>query len=118
MENNTFAVSTTLATLQVGNLNYTFTSTQNMDMVRVLYEYLFTTDQSMKEKNKFLLLFLQGYIQENNVELIKRILSENALKDLHPSLIKSALIMTEHLQGIEASRERAAQIFKEKMQAY
>lgn len=118
MGNNTFAVSTTMATLEVKDLNFTHTSTQKMDLIRAIYEYLFTADQTMKEKNKFLLLFLQSCIQDSDIELINRILSENALKDLHPSLIKSALIMTEHVTGTEASRQKASQIFNEKMQAH
>lgn len=100
MRNNSFAISTR-ADLNVSDF-HTFESTgnHNLDVIRVLFEYLFTTEHSLKEQNKYLYLFLQSYIEQNNIELINRLLSDNALNDLHPSLIKSILIMTERIEGV------------------
>ena len=115
MGNNSFAIST-MTDLNVNDL-HTFESTgnQNLDVIRILFEYLFTTEDSLKEQNKYLFLFLQSYIQQNNTEILNRLLSDNALSDLHPSLLKSILIMTEHLEDVNNNRESVSQILNAKI---
>src|SRR5688572_18399526 len=104
MASNIFATATT-SNLYVGELNkVTTTGKQNLDKVRAVVEYLFTTPNSMKEQNKYLLLFLQTLIQENNKADLKRFLSDEALAELHPSLLKSILIMIENVSDLEQSR--------------
>ncbi len=118
MSNNPFIASTT-SSLQIRDLSsVTTTGTQNLDMVRVLFEYLFTTKHTLKDQNKSLMLYLQEYVNKNNTETINRILSDNAVIDLDPSLLKSMLILTEHVAGSEQSRTKVFEIFNNKMQAF
>jgi hypothetical protein len=116
MGNNGFGVSTD-TTMQ------TYPTTTNsfigkLDAVRVLFEYIFTSPHSMKQKNKYVFLFLDHHIKINNVKLLNRYLSDNALRDCHPSILKSTLIMTENVPGIEESRAKVVHLFNEKMTAY
>jgi hypothetical protein len=109
-------IETTTSRLQIVNLS-NFEATGSLDAGYVLFDYLFTVEQTMKEKNKVLLLFLQDHVARNNVNLINRILLDNAFKDLHASLLKSALIMTEHLAGVEKGRQKISSILNDKLQA-
>lgn len=111
---NSFAIST-ITNLNVNDLS-TFESTgiDNFDALTVLFEYLFTTEASLKDQNKYLFLFLQHYIEQHDVELINKLLSENALNDLHPSLLKSILIMTERIAD-EAALLKVTQILTAKI---
>ena len=88
---------------------------ENLDKVRVLFEYLFAKEDNIVKQNKFLILFLQNYIKENQLEIVKRFLVETvAIKDLDISLIKSALLITDNIEYFSISRLEVCQIFNEK----
>lgn len=114
MINNGFGITTesTLHTKE-GQSNFFIGS---LDAVRVLFEYLFSSNQTMKEKNKYVILFLQHHINKNNTKILIKLLSDQALRDCHPSILKSILIMTENVQGLEEYRLKTVQIFQEKME--
>lgn len=90
------------------------TAQTNIDVVRILYDHIFSSEDSMKDKNKFLMLYLQHYITADDTNLINRVLSDTAITDLHPSLLKSMLIMTENVNGV--NREKVIQLLADKMQ--
>lgn len=91
-------------------------SSIELDSVRVLYEYLFNAKASMKDKNKLVFLTMQNYVQEREFKIISDFFLDAALRDLHPSYIKSALIMTEAVDHeVARARKRAIRIFKEKI---
>jgi len=48
---------------------------------------------SLKDRNKLLLLFLQRLIKENKIDVIHKLLPNEKLEELHPSLKKSFQIM-------------------------
>lgn len=114
MKNN--SVTTSTSALKLGTPTLA-TGMRNLDHVRLFFESFFTATTSLKDQNKFLFLFLHEYVTQNNTDTINKILSDNAFKDLHPSLLKSALIITENVPGVEQSREKVMSIFNEKMQA-
>lgn len=61
----------------------------------ILFEYLFRTDESLVAKNKFLIMYFQRQVENKNFSLVNSIFSQTGvLIDLHPSLLKSMLIMT------------------------
>ncbi|EKT3958621.1 hypothetical protein AAIP55_002393 [Flavobacterium psychrophilum] len=88
---------------------------ENLDSVRVLFEYLFTTEQSLKLQNKYLILFIHHYIQENKKEIINNFFLDNAIEDLDISLLKSALLITENLPELSESRLIVNSIFEKKI---
>ena len=82
----------------------------------LLFSCLFSSTATIKDKNKFILLAFQNYIKEERLDVIDEFFRESALSDLHPSLIKSALIMTESIdQSVHESRARASQILQVKL---
>ncbi|MBS1601162.1 MAG: hypothetical protein JST42_00745 [Bacteroidetes bacterium] len=103
--------TTTNNTVNLDNLQVS----QSTGTQRMLFEYFFTTADSLKEQNKLFFIFLQYAVNNNGHELVQRILSDDALKDIHPSLIKSALIMTEHVPGLEAATKKAHEILLSKL---
>jgi hypothetical protein len=83
---------------------------------QLLFTCLFSATATMKDKNKFILLTFQHYIKLGRLDVIDEFFRESALADLHPSLIKSALVMTQDLdQHMHESRIRATQIFEAKI---
>lgn len=93
------------------------TSTTTINFVWLFYNSLFGSEISMKEKNKILILKFQDFIRQDHADLINNILSDSALADLHPSLIKSALIMTSGIAEKLPARQKAADILAKKMSA-
>ena len=102
----------TTTAVQVGK------AARQFDNAMSKFNSLFTAGSTMKERNMSLLLFLQQKIEENNIQLLKRIFMEGSIKDLHPSLLKSMLIITEHVVGMEEARDKVIEIFDQKMLAY
>jgi len=71
--------------------------------VTIFFERIFAKEESMIDKNEFVFLFLQNEISKNNMEIINGILSDtSAIGDLKPSLIKSILIMTKNVDGVDS----------------
>lgn len=86
--------------------------------VTIFFSRIFGKDESMIDKNEFVFLFLQNEISKNNMAIINRILSDtSAIVDLKPSIIKSILIMTKNLAGVDShARDYLAAILAGKMQ--
>lgn len=85
----------------------------NLDQVRVVYEYLFVSTQSLKQKNKYLLKFIHDLIPVNSAT-IDRFLKDEAIIDLDISLLKSILIMTNNVECLVESRKKVEFIYNEK----
>ena len=94
---------------------YVDDTTYFVSKLQRFFGYIFTSDESMKEKNKSVLLYLNENLQ--NLPFVKCFLSEVATvnNDLHPSLIKSALIMTQSVDGTEQERANLEEILKCKL---
>jgi hypothetical protein len=113
--------NTTYTTSSIDNFNIKNISEnviigdENLDSVRLLFEYLFTTDDSLKLQNKYLILFIQYYIGMDNKEIINRFFLDNAIDDLDVSLLKSALLMTENIPVLEEARLAVASVFERKI---
>lgn len=80
---------------------YSSTAGSVLKQDRVIFSYLFTTQDRLKEQNKKLFLFLNSNLIEGNLRVINSFVNDCAIRDLHLSLLKSALIMTESHDGIE-----------------
>ena len=81
-----------------------------------LFDRIFSSDEKMRSKNKFLLIFLQSLIQTKEISLLNRFLNDDALNDFHPSLLKSSLIITQNIKGLDSSaRENIQQILDTKI---
>ncbi|RFM36035.1 hypothetical protein [Chitinophaga silvisoli] len=91
---------------------------RNIDEVRIFFECLFNQEDSLKNKNKFVFLFLQTCIAQKKTDILARILEEPAMADLHPSLIKSALIMTDGLSEIEEAFSKLQGVYHEIIKNY
>jgi hypothetical protein len=115
MRNSTYT-STTLSAISIDYINDNiFTGQPNFDPVSVVFEYLFNTDNSLKDQNKFVFLFLQRQISNNKIDIVHNLFSEkSALSDLHPSLLKSMLIMSENIPALAQSRENVESIYSNK----
>lgn len=100
--------------LNLENLTDCIESDGNLDAVNVLFEYIFTTEQNLKSQNKYLILFLQNYLNQD-IEVVKSFLLDDALEDLHVSLLKSVLIVTENVEELVEIRSKLLKIFSNKL---
>lgn len=110
----TYTVSTNDSELKFFSLNVA-TSTKKINFHSYVFNYLFSSDDSLIEKNKKFILHLKRLIDENDKSALNDILSQDALKDLHPSLLKSALIITEKTPGINEAYQNLNNIYLAKM---
>jgi hypothetical protein len=109
---NNFYTTSSFEHLNINNLSDgMIVCDENLDSVSVLFEYLFTTEQNLKSQNKYLILFLQHYINED-IEIVKKFFLDDAIEDLHISLLKSALLISENIAELEESRARLSSIFE------
>jgi hypothetical protein len=82
----------------------------------VLYRYLFNDEVSLKDRNKFLLLFLQKHIVQDKIDVIEQTLSEACtLFEIHISFLKAMLMMTEHVEAVSTVHNKLQQIYSERM---
>lgn len=92
---------TGITNLRLNTLLYT---AGGLDKASVLFEYLFKNTDSLTEKNKVLFIFLEDNIRRNDLNTINRFINDDAINDLHKSLLKSCLLMVENLQGVSTER--------------
>jgi hypothetical protein len=107
--------TTSIVISSAANCRECNTSTTRVDLRWFFFELLFSDKKSMKEKNKHLILEFQDYISRDCINLVNDILADHALEDLHPSLIKSALIMTSSIAEKLPARQKATEILAMKM---
>ncbi|GEP89807.1 hypothetical protein SAMN05660909_00377 [Chitinophaga terrae (ex Kim and Jung 2007)] len=98
----------------VENLRAATTGIEKIDFIRVFFGY-FSGGDSLKEKNKQLILFLQECISQNNITLVNRILTDKAVEDLHLSLLKSILIMTSGIPDVEGAYNNLEEVYRKKI---
>lgn len=103
----------TNATLSTSHIKEQTTTSSNSDRIRVLFEYLFSTEDSLKSRNKFLFLFLAQHIETGKTDVINQFINDDAIIDLHISLLKSTLLMVENLEGV--SNNKIKQIYSSKI---
>ncbi len=108
-------VTSSIENLNIEYIDINVDADQSLDIVRVLFEYLFTTSQSLKSQNKYFLLYLQHHISEKNFEIINRVFTDGAMSDLNISLLKSAIIITENIVEVDESRQKISTIFEQKL---
>ena len=77
------------------------------------FDYIFATAESMKDRNKRLMLLINKYLL--NKGFLQKLMLEPALVDFHSSLLKSILVMTQNIDGLEEERRRVQQILNGKM---
>lgn len=85
------------------------------DTLTILFEQIFSTNKMMKEKNKLLIITLHQLIQDKKIEEIRRFLCSDALFDLHPSLLKSSLIITENISELAEPRFKVKDLLNSKL---
>jgi hypothetical protein len=113
---NSMYITSSIDDFNIENVSENITiGNKNLDKVRVLFEYLFTTSDTLKSQNKYLILFIQHYIQENKIETINRFLLDNAISDLDVSLLKSTLLITDNVKELAESRLNAKAAFEKKI---
>ena len=113
---NSIYITSSSSNFNIENITENITiGDENLDSVRVLFEYLFTTEHSLKSQNKYLILFIQHYILDNKSATIKRFFLDNAIEDLDASLLKSALLITENIPELSESRLTVSSIFEKKL---
>jgi hypothetical protein len=97
-----------------GNLGNQVTQLR-VDPVWYVYSFLFNNQISLKDRNKWLLLFLQHHIVENNICLLKDLMSElTPIRDMHISFVKAILMMTEHVEEVQEERDRISDIYNQR----
>lgn len=85
---------------------------QALDPTDVLYSYLFNHEVSLKDRNKYLLLFLQEHISKGNLTTVKKVLLKtDTFHELHVSFLKAMLIMTEHVDEVAELRAQLSEIY-------
>lgn len=77
------------------------------DEFAVIFGELFDASHLLHERNKYILLYLNSKISEKEFDVIKNFLGNSAIMDLHASILKSILLITESIkekEGIEPLR--------------
>ena len=74
------------------------------DEMSIIFGNLFDNGIKIVDRNTIVFLSIKKWVEVKNVGLIKTFLAEPALLEVHRSLIKSALIITESI--IEVKKER------------
>lgn len=64
-----------------------------INTIEELFEYIYSDEHSMKNKNKAVLLFIDGKITTREYDVINEYINDDRLADLHPSLIFSSYLM-------------------------
>ena len=107
MKNNGFAT----ATNSVGQVfrNNSFASTKPNE-VDFFFNEIFVKDDLVK-KNTFVLMCFQELIERNKILEIKRIMSDNALNDFHPSCLFTMMLMTKKVESLQDSYERLENLY-------
>ena len=98
----------------ISNITDNITGEQKNDKIRILFEYLFTTNDDLIKQNKFLILTLLNYINQNSLEIVKSFLNDSSINDIHISLIKSSLLITDNIEVLLNSRIKVHEIFEKK----
>lgn len=77
------------------------TTTRQLEINKVIYDHLQSDTISLKDRNKNLILILQQSISDNDWIFLKSLFAGLPWGELHPSLLQSALIMTEHVAPLK-----------------
>lgn len=91
----------------------TFEQESTIGEIISVYENCFSDSLNMRERNKFIFLFINRNIKR--LEIIKAFINDDAFSDLHPSIIKSFLVATQSLNGIEEERAYADNLLSQKL---
>ena len=75
------------------------------------YNYLFSSTDSLKQRNEFVFLFFQYHLKVENYSLISQILHNGANNELHRSLLKAMLVMTDGVEVLLDGYEKVLHIF-------
>lgn len=88
---------------------------QSLDPVDVLYSYLFRNEETLKDRNKFLILFLQGHISASNWDVVKKTLTQSTtFYELHISFLKAMLLMTEKVTEVAEAKDKVLEIYHQR----
>jgi hypothetical protein len=87
--------------------------TSTSDVIQTLFEYLNSTSNSLKDKNIYIMLFLNEYIKRHDIELLNKFLYDSRIKELKPSLLKSILIMIENVSELNNTQGEITKIYND-----
>jgi hypothetical protein len=65
-----------------------------VDKVPLVYDYLFSSEDSIIEKNKYAILFVQNAVQNEDFVTIEKFLNDSSLSDLDISILYSISIIS------------------------
>lgn len=73
----------------------------------IAFQYLFGVDD-LYQKNRILQDFLDSQLSkgQEGLRVIKRFLNDSSIYDLHPSLMQSTLLFTEHIKEYKAQTDK------------
>ena len=72
-----------------------------VDKISLVYDYLFSSEDSIIEKNKYAILFVQHSVQNEDFETIIKFLNDSSLSDLDISILYSMSIITKQFIQLE-----------------
>ena len=103
------------------NISSTYISTMesckaNFDVVEICYLRLINKDIGLKDRNKYLILFIQTHLREKNFEVLNTLIGRANLNGLHISLLKGMLIMTDFHEDLTYSHGALKKYYQERIE--
>ncbi len=107
-------------TVTTDNTRIIQSSTQNhwsgiIDKVSVVYDYLFGSDDSIIEKNKYVILFVQHTVQNGDFKTINRFLSDSSISELDISILYSISIIINQFNELDFQLVRLKKLIESKV---
>lgn len=104
-------------TINTNNIDKTYVAGDQKLNARILFEHIFSADKTLEQKNKIVFLFINAMLNNKDFVTIEQLVNDEAIFELHPSLLKSMLIMVEGL-GDNISLNKLNLAFKKQCEAY
>ncbi len=112
MNLNNFASSTIQTNLTINNASEVIGMN---DKMTVLFNMFFDSDEDLVDINTRVFLYLKECIEASDKSGLIKFLSEPALLDVHPSIMKSTLIITEGITSVNHLRDNLQACLERKL---
>ena len=83
--------------------------------VSLVYDYLLASEDSIIEKNKYSILFVQHAVQSNDFEIIEKFVNDDYIFDLDISILYSISIITKQFDQLEICNSKLEELIASKV---
>lgn len=86
-----------------------------IDPVTIVYDYLFSSEDSIIEKNKYIILFVQRNIQNAEFKTIVKFLNDSSISDLDISILYSISIIIRQFNQLKEQSIKLEKLIADKV---